>query len=197
MCVCFVCLPKSLTPTSHRGIKPKCGSALAFSHPHANQQLFLIFPAARLLDGLGYTYVAISLRRSEGSAAFTYGADRGGRIMWQLCDDGRRASHRSDMRSGSDLLFATWRFEPSWSRRILIKQQRQLLLLRITASKVIYLHRAQGAPTAPWGEEGGSQIEIKPETQQRLKNSSAFLLAASQTVRGCRGALQINIHKSE
>lgn len=62
VCVCFVYLPKYLTPTSHCGIKLKFGSAPVFSHLHANQQLFLIFPAARLLDGLGSTYVAISLR---------------------------------------------------------------------------------------------------------------------------------------
>lgn len=59
---CFVYLPKYLTPTIHCGITLKFGSAPVFSHLHANQQLFLIFPAARLLGGLGSTYVAISLR---------------------------------------------------------------------------------------------------------------------------------------
>lgn len=44
----------------------------------------------------------------------------------------------------------------------------------------------------------GSQIEIKPETQRRrLKNSSAFLLAASGTMQRCQDDLQMNIHTSE
>lgn len=71
--------------------------------------------------------------------------------MWQLRDDGRRASHRSDTRSGSDLLSATRRSEPSRSRRTLIKQQSQLLLFSVTASKVIYLCRVQRAPAALQG----------------------------------------------
>lgn len=85
--------------------------------------------------------------------------------MWQLRDDGRLTSHRSDTRSSSNLLFATLKRESSWSHRTLIKQQSRLLLFYITVSKVIY--------------GGGLEMEIKPEMQRRLKNSSAFLLAAS------------------
>lgn len=188
----FVYLPKYPTPTSHRGIKLKFGSGRRFFFP-----ISMLISSLSLFSQLLGSQMALATptsqspsgtrAASEGSETFTYGVDRGGKIMWQLCDDGRGASHRSDTCSGSDLLFATWKSEPSLSRRTLIKQQSGASAFSYYSVQSDLSLQGAECKAAPWKKKKKkkSQIEIKPETQWRLNNSSAILPSASQTVCAC------------
>lgn len=102
------CLFKYLTQSSRLGMKLKRGtSGFPISMLISSFSLFsqlLRWPWVQLASWRSPSGTWAS---SWSSVAFTYSVDRGGGIMWQLRDDGRLASHRSDTRSSSDLLFAT------------------------------------------------------------------------------------------
>lgn len=104
-CILFVCWSIWPRPAA-AGWSSSVAPAFFFPHFYANQKLFLISSscwAPKMALGTPTLQTPSgTTASSESSVTFTYSADQGRRIMWQLCDDGRPASCRSDTRSISD-----------------------------------------------------------------------------------------------